>query len=35
MRTTILIITLITATLFISGTSLAELGKMDKARSAS
>ena len=31
MRTTILIITLISATLFISGTSLAELGKMDRA----
>lgn len=31
MRTTILIITLISATLFIYGTSLAELGKMDKA----
>lgn len=31
MRTTILIITLVTASLFFSGASLAELGKMDKA----
>ena len=31
MQTAILIITLITSTLFVSGASLAELGKMDKA----